>query len=262
MNTNLKRLSVTLPCALLLTLPMSLRAQTDLEVNEANNPLTPKFGLDIHDSYVPDFHGTDDDGNTVFLRGILPHNLFGLPQLFRATLPIISTPDPNSETGLGDLNVVDLFLFKAYNLEFGVGPQLTLPTATHDVLGTGKSQLGIVGSVVATESWGLLGGEIGWQHGFAGDDDRPEAHFLTLQPIVTYNLPYGFYARSTATWYFNLDSGNYYVPIGLGAGKVVRLGGDATLNFFVEPQFTIAHDGPAPRWQIFMGVNLQFSFRP
>jgi hypothetical protein len=34
--------------------------------------------------------------------------------------------------------------------------------------------------------------------------------------------------------------------------------GGTTLNLFVEPQYTVAHHGVAPQWQIFTGFNLQF----
>jgi hypothetical protein len=64
--------------------------------------------------------------------------------------------------------------------------------------------------------------------------------------------------RSTATWNFDLQRSDYYLPLGFGVGKVWKLSGGTTLNLFVEPQWTAVHAGVAPEWQIFSGLNMQF----
>ncbi|HEX2279374.1 MAG TPA: hypothetical protein VHN13_19955 [Candidatus Tectomicrobia bacterium] len=64
--------------------------------------------------------------------------------------------------------------------------------------------------------------------------------------------------RSTATWNFDLQRSDYYLPLGFGVGKVWKLSGGTTLNLFVEPQWTAVHAGVAPKWQIFSGLNMQF----
>ncbi|MFT3685310.1 MAG: hypothetical protein QM783_10360 [Phycisphaerales bacterium] len=82
---------------------------------------------------------------------------------------------------------------------------------------------------------------------------------LTFQPLLIYNLPHGFYLRSTAIWNFDLEKGTYYIPVGFGGG-IVHQEGNLTINMTLEPQFTVLHDGLAPQWQIFAGINFQFSF--
>ena len=67
--------------------------------------------------------------------------------------------------------------------------------------------------------------------------------------------------RSTATWNFDLQRSDYYLPLGFGVGKVWKLSGGTTLNLFVEPQWTVAHEGIAPELQVFMGLNMQFPLR-
>ncbi|HVU07360.1 MAG TPA: hypothetical protein VHG89_02320 [Verrucomicrobiae bacterium] len=234
-------------------------AQSADDMNKANNPLTPMLGVNFQDYYTPSYDDlSDSDSNTGLLRGILPHKLFGWPQILRATLPIATSPTPNSTSGLGDLNVFDVALFKAGKLQLGVGPQITLPTATDDRLGTGKLQAGAAVLAIAPQSWGLVGGLVTWQHSIAGEGSRPVQNNLQMQPFLIYNLPKGFYARSTALWNFNLQTDDYYIPVGAGAGKVWQLKNGMTVNFFVEPQYTLFHDGVAPRWQIFMGLNFQF----
>jgi hypothetical protein len=123
------------------SLPAIRAAQTSQDVNEANNPLTPKITINLQDIYVTSYYGLPDSvSNTGLLRGVLPHRLFGWPQILRASIPIVTSPDEplGSTTGLGDINMFDLFLFKAGGVEFGFGPQLTIDSATDDRLGTGK----------------------------------------------------------------------------------------------------------------------------
>ncbi|MDM0032247.1 hypothetical protein QTI33_08900 [Variovorax sp. J22P271] len=209
------------------------------------------------------YYGLDDaDGNAFLLRGTLPHKLFGAPQLLRATFPVVTSPDSDltggRHTGVGDLNLFDLFLFKEGSVELGIGPQLTIPTASRDETGTGKWQGGFASVVIAPQKWGLLGGLLTWQKSFAGDSDRPSQHNASMQPFVIYNLPKGWYLRSTATWNFNLQNGDYAIPIGIGAGKVWK-GQGVTYNLFAEPQWTAAHEGNGqPKFQVFFGLILQF----
>lgn len=239
-------------------------APSNDEMNAANNPLQPTLGVNFQDYYTGSYYGpVDDDGNSLLLRGVMPHKLFGLPQIVRATLPITTTPkigNADSVTGVGDLNLFDIFIFKVAGVEYGIGPQLTAPTASKDETGTGKWQAGLAGLAMAPQKWGMIGGLLTWQTSFAGDSDRPNQNNLQAQPFFIYNFPEGWYARSTATWNFNLrGGGDYYIPIGVGAGKIWK-DGKTTLNLFAEPQWTVAHsgNGVVPNFQLFFGLNLQF----
>jgi hypothetical protein len=248
--------------AIACAVPLAAAAQSAQEMNASNNPLTPSIGANLQDQYVGRAYGLgDEDSNAFLFRGTLPHKLFGRPQILRATMPVVTTPDlppDGRHTGAGDLNLFDLFLFKSGGLELGVGPQLTLPTASRDETGTGKWQAGLAGVVIAPQHFGMTGGLVTWQQSFAGDDDRPNVNTLQVQPFVIWNLPQAFYLRSTATMTWNLRNGDYAIPIGLGAGKIWKQG-TTTLNLFAEPQWTVAHDGNGqPKFQVFMGLNLQF----
>ncbi|MGE3784193.1 MAG: hypothetical protein AB7H71_15845, partial [Alphaproteobacteria bacterium] len=69
----------------------SARAQS--AQNDANNPLTPKITFNFHDYYDPSLFGLPDrDANQLLLRGLIPTELFGVPQLLRYTMPIATTP--------------------------------------------------------------------------------------------------------------------------------------------------------------------------
>ena len=92
----------------------------------------------------------------------------------------------------------------------------------------------------------------------SGDDDREDVGLLTAQPLAIMQIGSGYYLRSTGVIQVNTRTGDYNVPFGLGAGKVFR-SGRAVLNAFLEPQWTVLHDGVGqPAFQLFAGLNVQF----
>jgi len=56
-------------------------------------------------------------------------------------------------------------------------------------------------------------------------------------------------------------SAEHYIPVGAGGGKIWK-GSGVTWNAFVEPQWTVSHDGDGvPKLQVFTGLNMQFPLR-
>jgi hypothetical protein len=251
--------------ALALVCPAVAFAQVSADdANKSNNPLNPSPAFNIQDYYVPELYGSSKYSNDVLLRGTLPLPPIGFlpwPQLIRATVPISTRPDPGGgySTGLGDINLFDIFLVHTGATEVGVGPLITLPTAGKDALGTGKWQAGLAAVAVHPTPQHIIGGLMQWQASFAGDNDRDDVNTLTFQPFLIYNLPKGWYVRSTAIWTFDLENDHYYIPLGIGGGKVWKAG-TTILNAFIEPQWTVAHDGGGlPQFAVFAGLNLTFS---
>lgn len=232
------------------------------EQNEANNPLNPRPMLSLHNYYVPKFNDLDHSwANQTILRGVLPNRTFGLPQLWRFNLPIVSMHDHRlgHQSGIGDLSLMDIFMRSGERFSFGAGPLLVLPTASNDFLGQGKWQAGVAGAIVAPREWGLVGGLITYQQSFAGDAKRENVKLMTIQPVTFYNLPKGYYLRSSGVWTFDLKKKTHFTPVGLGLGKVMKRGGHKTLNAFIEPQYSVSRKGVGvPTWQVFAGLNFQF----
>lgn len=106
--------------------------------------------------------------------------------------------------------------------------------ATDRATGAGRWQAGAAGAGVLPESWGLIGGLVTYQHSFADSFGREPTSLLTVQPILFYNLPQGFYLRSSAIWNFDFQNDLGCIPVGFGAGKVLQFG-KVTANAFIEP---------------------------
>jgi hypothetical protein len=172
-----------------------------------------------------------------------------------------TAPDGDKETGIGDLNMFAAYLIDTGNpaLSFGFGPQLTVPTATKDELGSEKWSAGFANVLFDASSrryqYGYL---LTWQASFAGSDDRDDVNTAAFQPFAFYQLGGGSYLRAAPIWVYNLENDDYSVPLGIGVGQVIKEG-KTVYNMFIEPQFSVADSGPGqPEWQLFLGFNMQF----
>ena len=229
---------------------------------QANNPLANMTAFNVHDYYIGRLTESDEDANQFWLRYAKPFSLGG-DWLMRASLPVNSFPSSTNDkdTGLGDLNIFAAYLFDTGNpaVSFGFGPQINVPTASKDSLGSEKWSAGFANVLFDARSkkfqYGYL---LTWMASFAGNDDRDDVNMGAFQPFAMYQLGKGRYLRSTGIWVRNFETDAYSVPIGIGIGQVIPRG-KTVYNIFIEPQWSVADKGPGwPEWQVFIGFNMQF----
>jgi hypothetical protein len=175
---------------------------------------------------------------------------------------------PNQGTfGLNDINP-SFFLSPANpgKLIWGAGPTFLIPTATDNVLGTGKFSIG-PGVVVAVQpgKWtvGLLVSNL---FSVAGPSNRANANAFTLQYFINYNLKKGYYVTLapiiTANW--NAPSGNVWlVPVGGGIGRIMRLGFQpVNVSFQAYGNAKRPDNFPSPTWQLKFQIAFLYPKRP
>ena len=133
-------------------------------------------------------------------------------------------------TGLGDMAlsvVLSPNRSLCGNWLLGVGPTFVFPTATSVHTGAGKWQAGpalLFGYL--SKRWILASFTQNWTS-FAGDGSRPDANSMNLQPIAAWFFPHGwsvgYSGNILANW--QAEPGQVWtVPLGIGVGKVVRVG--------------------------------------
>jgi hypothetical protein len=150
----------------------------------------------------------------------------------RAIVPVIYreevVPGTGSAFGLGDTSYTGFISpSKPGKLIWGVGPSFLLPTATEDRWASDKWSVGAGVVLLAMPgNWvvGVLASNV-WS--VAGDSDATDVNYMTLQPIINYNLSNGWYLTSvpviTANW--EADSNNVWtIPLGGGFGKITKWG--------------------------------------
>lgn len=238
--------------------PAAAQEPDDADLANANNPLADIKAFNVQNYYIPKLYGVDNEiANTFWFRFAAPTGRV----LWRASLPLRTVPtggDP--ESGLGDFDIFAAYLaVQKPTLTLGLGPQLVAPTASNDALGTGRWQVGLAAVAFAVLSPQLqTGGLVVWQTDFAGDSDRAGTNVLGIQPFGFWQLGGGTYLRTAPIWAFNLETGDYHVPFGFGIGQVTTVG-RTVFNIFLEPQFTLLHEGIGqPAFQIFTALNMQF----
>ena len=253
--------SVALFCAVICAALPATGQESDAEAKalaNANNPLANMVAFNVQNYYYAELYGIDERANTAWLRYAQPFGRW----LMRASLPISTAPGGGGQdpvSGIGDFNVFFAYLLSdpTSPKQYGVGPLLAGPTATDDAIGADVWQAGAAAVYFDASSkvvqWGGL---VTYQTDFAGDGD--DTSLAVLQPFLMIQIGKGTYLRSAALWVFDLENSTYNVPVGFGIGKVVK-SGNTVFNMFIEPQFTILHDGIGqPELQIFAGLNLQF----
>jgi hypothetical protein len=221
----------------------------------AQNPVASMISLPFQNNMSFGVGPDDRVQNVHNIQPVWPVSLSKKWNLItRTILPVISQPAPGTDRtdGLGDLNFTGFFSpKKPGKVIWGVGPALVFPTATDDVLGSGKFSLGP--SVVALTMKGqwVIGALASNVWSVAGKDDRADVNFFLMQYFINYNFPSGWYLTSapiiTANW--EADSGEQWiVPFGGGIGKVFRIG-NQPMNINTQAFYNVETPTNGPKWQ-------------
>jgi len=252
---------------ILLALSGKLSAQEEASgAAQANNPLANMTALNFHNYYIPQLTDSPEGAylNNAWVRFARPFASGRL--LLRVSVPLntVALPDQVSGNilsvnGLGDINA-----FVSYNFiskptaTVGIGPLLAAPSATDQLLGSGKWQGGLAFvAFIAKSPVFQFGGLVTWQASFAGDSDRSSTNLAAIQPFYFWQLGKGTYLRGAPVWVFDIQNEALHMPLALGIGKVVPVG-RTVFNLFIEPQYSVIHKGSQPQFQLFSGINLQF----
>jgi hypothetical protein len=213
------------------------------------------------------------DRNTVLqVQPVVPFRLGENWNLITRTIGAIlyqpNITQPHQGTfGLNDINP-SFFLSPAKpgKLIWGAGPTFLLPTASDDVLGTGRFSIGPgVVALVQPGKW-TLGGLVNNLFSVAGPSRRPDVNSMTLQYFINYNLKKGYYITLqpiiNANW--NAPAGNVWlVPFGGGVGRITRLGFQP-VNVSVQAYVNAKRPDvlPSPTWQLKFQMAFLYPKRP
>ena len=253
--------------------PSAKQAQGGGDLRAAvQNPVGAMYSLPF--KFTFDYGAPNGEASFLNIQPVIPITVGDWNLINRIIAPLIDSPGevagtpgiPNpiegdGATGLGDLND-SLFLSpaKPKGAIWGIGPSITMPTATDKELGSEKWSAGPTGVVLFQPKWGTIGGLARHLGSFAGDSDRKNINQTLFEPFVNYNLPNGWYLISdiimTANWDLK-GSDVWTVPLGGGVGKLFKIGNQA-MNARAEAYYNIAKPDNAPDWQ--WGFTVQFLF--
>jgi hypothetical protein len=245
-------------------------AQTDQAAELAKklaNPLASLISVPMQ--YNLDSYGGVNDGGSVSRLNIQPVIPFSLNEdwnlISRTIVPLVSQDDfPNpalNESGLGDTTASLFFSPKAPTAGgwiWGAGPVLLLPTATEDVLGTGKWGLGPTAVVLKQSGpWtvGMLANHI-W--GFGGDSSRSNVSATFLQPFVSYTTKTHttFSANTESSYDWKTDQ--WTVPLNVAVSQLFKIGPQILQGQVAARYWATAPDGGPEGWGLRVQLTLLF----
>lgn len=258
-----------IPCSLLLAALVTpprpgWAAPNDEDLaKKTQNPVADLISVPFQNNFLFD---TGPRNKTVWNLNFQPVIPISLTEhwnlISRTIVPILNVPSLapglDHEFGMGDINPT-LFLSPkdSGKLIWGVGPTMTLPTASTRALGSGKWSAGpsAVGLLMAGQ-W-VVGALANNQWSFAGWGDE-DVNQLLVQPFLNYNFRGGWYLTSapinTGDW--EARSGQrWVVPVGGGGGKIVRLG-PLPVNLSLQGFYNAVRPNEYAPWSL----RFQFQF--
>ena len=176
-----------------------------------------------------------------------------LGDLQGATLPPAGSPVlpidlfGGRTTGFGDMYYVGLFSPKKPNdclngkCVWGLGFDVMFPTASEEILGTGKWGAGPSALGVYLGPKWKLGALVQQYWDFAGDSDRDNVNLMNLQYFYMYSLndTTSIGAAPNIIANFEQSSGNKWtVPVGLGINKTFNIG-KVPVRFGLEAYYSV-----------------------
>jgi hypothetical protein len=199
---------------------------------KAQNPIANMISVPLQNNTNFGIASFDRTQNVLNIQPVLPAPIGTWNLINRAIAPLIYQPDitqsSGGEFGLGDIVYQGFFTPASSGVvTWGIGPVLVFPTATNDVLGSGKWSAGPAAIVVAMPGKWVLGGVVYNAWSFAGGSDRADVNQGVLQYFINYNLKNAWYLTSApiiaVNW--NATEGNKWtVPFGGGVGKIFAVG--------------------------------------
>ena len=162
-------------------------------------------------------------------------------------------------TGFGDMYYVGLFSPKkgikhegGGTTVWGLGFDLGVPTASDDILGTGKWTGGPSALAAYLGTKWKVGGLVQQYWDFAGDSERSDVNMTNLQYLYYYSLNPTTSIGAAPNVIFNWEqtSGNKTtLPVGLGINKTINIG-KVPVRFGVEAHYSVIQpdDVPGSKW--------------
>jgi hypothetical protein len=239
---------------------------------KVQNPVSAMYSLPF--KFIFDYGAPNGEASFLNIQPVIPATKGDWNLVSRAIIPLVhltgpvaGTPEiPNPSkgegaTGLGDINYSLFFSPVKYKKWiWGIGPSISLPTATSNQLGSGKWSAGATGVVLTQPKPWSLGVLVRQIWSFAGKSDRADVNQFLIEPFVNYNLKGGWYFLTdmiiTANW--DAPSGQRWtVPLGGGVGKLIKIG-KQPINVRTEAYYNVEKPDAGPDWQ--WGFTVQFLF--
>jgi len=233
----------------------------------AQNPIANMISVPLQHNFNFKTGPGDDLQNILNIQPVIPLKLTeDWNVITRTILPVIWQPElapgVGPESGLGDIQFSAFFspVKPTKGVTWGVGPVLQFPSATDDLLGSGKYSAGPTAVALKMDGPWVYGALVQNLWSYAGDGDREEVNQFLIQPFLNYNLPKGWYLSTgpsiTANWRAH-GKDRWTVPVGGGVGKIMKIG-KLPVNMSLRAYYNVMRPSDGPEWTL--QYQIQFMF--
>jgi hypothetical protein len=247
--------------------------QADL-AKAAQNPVAAMISLPFQNNTLFVIGPDDDAPNLLNIQPVIRFTIGDWNIINRTIAPVIYLPDVTaglpelpegvnrgSTLGLGDINHSVYFSpADSGPIIWGIGPSLTIPTATDENIGSEKWSAGPAAVVLAQPGPWVIGSLVRQLWSFAGDGERQDVSQLLIQPFCQLQHGGRLVSGVRADHHGELGGGqrrHLDVPLGGGFGRICKIGNQA-INAQIQGFYNVEHPQFGPEW--IMRFQLQFLF--
>jgi hypothetical protein len=206
--------------------------ESDELAKKLANPISSLISIPLQFNYNGGI-GPDEDGSQYYVN-VQPVIPFALNEdwnlISRTIVPIVYQNDifPGAGTQFGLSDTTQSFFFSpsqtVNGFTWGVGPVVGIPTATDDLLGTGKLSVGPTAVALWQGSGWTIGALVNHLWSVAGESDRADVSSTFMQPFLAYTTKDAWTFTLNTESTYNWETENWSVPINAQVSKIVKLG--------------------------------------
>lgn len=236
--------------------------QADELAKKLQNPLASLISVPFQSNFDFGYDPADGSRWLMNVQPVIPlsisedWNLIG-----RVILPVISQDDifgeSGSQTGIGDALVTGFFSPKAPTpggMVWGVGPAISIPTATDDLLGSGQFSMGPSAVALVQKGGITFGALVNHIWSLFGDSGRADVNATFFQPFLARNFAGGYAVAINTELLQNWEGDSSNGTINLVGSRVLKLGNQLS-QLFIGPRIPYGNGNNAS-WGFRAGITL------